>query len=605
VRSKLPVIVGFGGYNAAGRSSFHHGFRRCIFESLNSSEQDITAANLAYMMNLPKEDITNILNGTLIRSIENSYFDSNNLYLQQKVTLKGDDAPIYFRLEQKTLPNPIPHNWTVTKLDDYYVQVVVDGDLLALLPSTRNFSIKTAGQLPTGFDPAQLYNSRFHPRGLQLAIIGASDALHSTGLNWHKIMQQVAPNQIAVFGGSAMSQLDEFGFGNMMQARLKGGRVTAKNCPLGLSTMPADFINAYVLGNLGNTGGVTGACATFLYNLQKAIEQINYGKARIVIVGNSEAPITPEILEGYGAMNALASSEGLQRIGADARTASRPFGENCGFIIAESTQYVVLMDDELALELGANIYGAVTDIFINADGFKKSISAPGVGNYLTMAQAVASASNLFGDNLVQNRSFVHSHGSSTPANRVTESQLLNEVAQAFNIENWPVVAIKAYVGHSLSAASADQLISALGSFAHDILPGIKTIPKVADDVIQDRLSISLQDQYRATDVCFINAKGFGGNNATGVVVSPNLANQMIEKRYGKNAYSEYCKKREQTHAKAVQYDESARVGQFNVIYNFGQNMLDGSNVSITKQQVNIDGVKSIEFVKDLRFQDML
>jgi len=605
VRSKLPVIVGFGGYNAAGRSSFHHGFRRCIFESLNSSEQDITAANLACMMNLPKEDITNILNGTLIRSIENSYFDSNNLYLQQKVTLKGDDAPISFRLEQKTLPNPIPHNWTVTKLDDYYVQVVVDGDLLALLPSTRNFSIKTAGQLPTGFDPAQLYNSRFHPRGLQLAIIGASDALHSTGLNWHKIMQQVAPNQIAVFGGSAMSQLDEFGFGNMMQARLKGGRVTAKNCPLGLSTMPADFINAYVLGNLGNTGGVTGACATFLYNLQKAIEQINYGKARIVIVGNSEAPITPEILEGYGAMNALASSEGLQRIGADARTASRPFGENCGFIIAESTQYVVLMDDELALELGANIYGAVTDIFINADGFKKSISAPGVGNYLTMAQAVASASNLFGDNLVQNRSFVHSHGSSTPANRVTESQLLNEVAQAFNIENWPVVAIKAYVGHSLSAASADQLISALGSFAYDILPGIKTIPKVADDVIQDRLSISLQDQYRATDVCFINAKGFGGNNATGVVVSPNLANQMIEKRYGKNAYSEYCKKREQTHAKAVQYDESARIGQFNVIYNFGQNMLDGSNVSITKQQVNIDGVKSLEFVKDLRFQDML
>jgi len=605
VKSKLPVIVGFGGYNAAGRSSFHYGFKRCIFDSLNLAEQNSTITNLAHMMNLPSNEVNSILDGTLIRTIESNYFNPNLLPLQQKVTLKSADNPITFKLEQKSLPNPIPHNWHVSKVDDTYVQVVVDGDVLALLPSTRKFSIQAAGQLPNGFNPSDLYNSRFHPRGLQMAIIAASDALHSTGLDWQMIMQKIAPNQIAVFGGSAMSQLDEFGFGNMMQARLKGGRVTAKNCPLGLSTMPTDFINAYVLGNLGNTGSITGACATFLYNLQKAVEQINYGKSRIVIVGNSEAPITPEILEGYGAMNALASTEGLNRIGADARTASRPFGENCGFTIAESAQYLVLMDDELALELGANIYGAVTDIFINADGFKKSISAPGVGNYLTMAQAVASAVNLFGDDVIQTRSFVHSHGSSTPANRVTESQLLNDVAQAFAIKNWPLVAIKSYIGHSLSAASGDQLISALGSFAYDILPGIKTISKVADDVITERLNISLQDQYCATDVCFINAKGFGGNNATGVVISPNITNQMIQKRYGKNAYMQYCNKREQTQIKALEYDDKAKLGQFNVIYNFGQNMLDGEDITLTKEQINIRGINSIKFTDDLRFKDML
>ena len=45
---------------------------------------------------------------------------------------------------------------------------------------------------------------------------------------------------------------------------------------------------------------VTGACATFLYNLQKGIEQIANGQARVVLVGNSEAPITQEFIDGYG-----------------------------------------------------------------------------------------------------------------------------------------------------------------------------------------------------------------------------------------------------------------------------------------------------------------
>ena len=31
----LPLIVGFGGFNAAGRSSSHQAFRRMVLESLS------------------------------------------------------------------------------------------------------------------------------------------------------------------------------------------------------------------------------------------------------------------------------------------------------------------------------------------------------------------------------------------------------------------------------------------------------------------------------------------------------------------------------------------------------------------------------------------
>ena len=52
--SRLPVIVGFGGYNAAGRSSFHHAFRRTVLESLDEQARQQTLAGLAVMMKLVK-----------------------------------------------------------------------------------------------------------------------------------------------------------------------------------------------------------------------------------------------------------------------------------------------------------------------------------------------------------------------------------------------------------------------------------------------------------------------------------------------------------------------------------------------------------------------
>ncbi|OEC60883.1 beta-ketoacyl synthase [Pseudomonas sp. ENNP23] len=632
--SRLPVIVGFGGYNAAGRSSFHHGFRRTVIESLDAATRQETLAGLAVMtklvtvvdgqyldadgkpLDLPAIEARygeRVLASTLVRRIEKSVLDVDAAPWQKSIGVTPEDgARITFITSRKQLPEPLPASWSVETLDSGEVRVTLGGTSEFKVESFRALPVKSAGQLPSGFEPGELYNSRFHPRGLQLSVVAATDAIRSIGLPWQQIVDQVQPDEIAVFSGSIMSQLDENGFGGLMQSRLKGGRVTAKQLPLGLNTMPADFINAYVLGSVGTTGSVTGACATFLYNLQKAIEQITSGRARVALVGNAEAPINQECIDGYGAMGALATEDGLRQVGGrdevDFRRASRPFGENCGFTLAESSQYVVLMDDELALQLGADIHGAVTDVFINADGFKKSISAPGPGNYLTLAKAVASATQLFGSDAVRQRSFVHAHGSSTPANRVTESELLDRIAGAFGIDNWPLTAVKAFVGHSLAAASGDQLISALGTFRYGILPGIKTIDRVADDVHQQRLAIPLADQRdRANlDICFINSKGFGGNNATGVVISPRLAERMLHKRHGADAFAAYLDKREATRAAARDYDARALMGELDIIYNFGNDLIDDRELEVSPDGVKVPGfARPLLYARDERFSDML
>ena len=48
--NSLPVIVGFGGYSAAGRSSSHQAFRRMILESLSAEEQQSTVVSFACLM---------------------------------------------------------------------------------------------------------------------------------------------------------------------------------------------------------------------------------------------------------------------------------------------------------------------------------------------------------------------------------------------------------------------------------------------------------------------------------------------------------------------------------------------------------------------------
>lgn len=608
--TRLPVIVGFGGFNAAGRSSFHHGYRRTVLDSLDQAKQTSTLLALATMMKLveyqdgaytdqdgnrmdaaqvAEKYRSYIVENTLIRRIHEGLFDVEKVPMVRDMELL-DMQTSEFKMRRRDLPNPIPSSWQVETLDDKEVKVTMQGDLAVKMQSFRELEYQAAGVLPTGFEPAAYYKSKFHPRGLQMAILGASDALNSMGIDWQTVVDTVDPDQIATYACSGLGQTDENGSGGYLQARLRSERATSKQMALSLNSMPTDFVNAYVCGSVGTTGSMAGACASFLYNLRLAVDDIASGRHRVVICGSSEAPVTPEVLEGFGAMSALASDDRLAKLDGvekpDHRRASRPFAENCGFVMGESSQYFILMDDALAVELGAEIYAAVTDVFVNADGYKKSISSPGAGNYITLAKSVAAAKAIVGEKTVRERSLVQAHGSSTPQNRVTESMIFDKVAAAFNISKWPVTAVKAFVGHPLGPASGDQLAATLGIFADGILPGIKTAAKAADDVVDERLDIIYADKTADVDVVFLNTKGFGGNNATATVLSPRIVESMLDKRYGAEKMASYRAKREGVRAAAQAYDDSATQGDLQVIYNFGAGIINEQELTVSEQKLS-------------------
>ena len=630
--TSLPVVVGMGGINAAGRTSFHQGFRRIVIDKINAQAREETFVGLASLMKLVSlqagklcdqqgneinaSDVEEkfgqqILEGTLIRKIEDNHFDPDATHWHQKMHVRPTDKNICFELRAKELPRPLPNAWQVTELENGKVSVEIPEHLTISHDAYRDNPIKAAGQMPTGFEPGALYNSRYQPRGLQATIFAATDAIRSTGIEWDSILEKISPDQVGTYSASVIGQMQQEGLGGLLKSRLSGSRVSTKQLALGLNTMSTDFINAYVTGNVGTTFTSSGACATFLYNLRAAVQDMQAGRIRVAVVGSAEAPITPEVIEGFGNMSALANEEGLKKLDgsdkANHRRTSRPFGENCGFTIGEGAQFVVLMDDALALEMGAKVMGSVADVFVNADGYKKSITAPGPGNYITMAKSVALAKSVLGEESLQQRSFILAHGSSTPQNRVTESLIYDRIASSFNIENWPVAAPKAFVGHTIGPASGDQMAMALGVFNDKIMPGVTTIDKVAEDVHNDRLNIATDHwQCGEMDIAFINSKGFGGNNATAAVFSPQVTLTMMEKRYGEKAMSEYQEKLKTVEQAQDLYRQRANQGEFDIIYKFGQGLLDEDGIEISNDNLTFSEFShAVALPSENPFKDMV
>ena len=273
------------------------------------------------------------------------------------------------------------------------------------------------------------------------------------------------------------------------------------------------------------------------------------------------------------------------------QNACRPFGDNAGMILGEAAQFVAVTTLEFAVTNGLKILGGFTDVAINADGFKKSISSPGIGNYVTMAQSISNTLKL-GCSIQD--SIVIAHGTGTFQNRSTESDVLNRVAEGFELKNWKVTALKGMLGHTMGPAAGDELMTAIGIWNHGLIPGINTTKKLADDVLSDNLDFCLKSKevdVKKIDAIYLNAKGFGGNNGSCGVVSPSFIKSKINKKDLKN----YETKLAVTEEKRAIYLEDSINGKYDLIYRFNEEILDPTkDLKIARDKISISNYKDIE-----------
>lgn len=545
---RLPVICSMGGLNSGGRTSGNMSYSRLVYENLSNEEKKEVLKDLISLSEKKKTE-KEILSGTLIRQIDD-FLDPKGLM-------------------------------------------------------TKQIGVNAGAKLPDFYEIDNLYNSKQHPRGIKMTVFGVNDALYNLGINWREDIQPLLdPNRVAVFAGPAIGQLDEKGLGGLMQSRLQEKRASSKHLSMSLIEMSADFINAYILGSVGKSGQVAGACATFFYNLNAATTLIKSNEVDFAVIGSAEAPINPEVTDGFFATTGIADDKKIlamqERHGepfdkVDFSKACRPFGDNCGLVLGESSQFSIVTSLEFAIEIGAEILCAVPDVFINSDGIKKSISSPGIGNYLTMGQAFK---RYLKDHEKPKLSCVIAHGTGTFQNRSTESDVLSKCATSLEMKNLKVTGLKGYLGHTMGPAGGDQLACSLGIFDRGIIPGLNSTPKLADDVITNNLNFCMENEEIDTsdlDAFFLNAKGFGGNNATTSIYKSNFVTKMLPKLFSKSKLTSYEAALEKTRENKLVYNSNCLEGNFNLIYRANEEILNPeTDLEMTSEAIKLKDYPEIK-----------
>ncbi len=243
------------------------------------------------------------------------------------------------------------------------------------------------------------------------------------------------------------------------------------------------------------------ACSASAHAIGEGAEIIKRGSADVMIVGGSEAAITPMGVGGFAAMRALSTRND------DPSHASRPFDKDRdGFVMGEGAGILIIEELEHARQRGARIYSEVVGYGATADAFH--ITAPsedGDGAMRVMKMALESAG--IGPEQVQ---YINAHGTSTPFNDKLETLAIRRLFGG-HADKLAVSSTKSMTGHLLGASGGVE--GALTSLAiyHQIMP--PTINQETPDPECDLDYVPWKARRAPITYAMSNSFGFGGTNA--------------------------------------------------------------------------------------------
>ncbi|WP_134087793.1 beta-ketoacyl-ACP synthase II [Olivibacter sp. XZL3] len=248
------------------------------------------------------------------------------------------------------------------------------------------------------------------------------------------------------------------------------------------------------------------ACATSNTAIMDAFNYIRWGKAKVMITGGSEAPITEASIGGFCAMKAMTTRN------EEAHLACRPFDRGRdGFLMGEGAGALVLEEYEHAVSRGANIYAEIVGAAMTADAYHMTATHPeGEGAYMAMKFALKDA-NL----LPEDVDYLNAHATSTPVGDMSELKAIDRLFKN-NFDRLKVSATKSMTGHLLGAAGAIEAIACILAIRDSVIPPTINLTD-PDESIPDGLQIVKSKALpQDVQVAMSNTFGFGGHNGIAV-----------------------------------------------------------------------------------------
>ncbi|MFL5743347.1 MAG: beta-ketoacyl-ACP synthase II [Niastella sp.] len=336
----------------------------------------------------------------------------------------------------------------------------------------------------------------------QYALVAADEAIKDSGLDF----STMDPFDTGVIWGSGQGGMQTFE--EQVSEYVEGGRNPRFNpyfVPKLIANMASGMISIkYRLMGINYT--TVSACATSNTAIMDALNYIRLGKAKVIITGGSEAPITEASIGGFCAMKAMSVRND------DPATGSRPFDVNRdGFVMGEGAGALVLEEYEHARKRGAKIYAEVAGAAMTADAWHMTATHPeGLGAFHGMRLALEDAG------LASNQvDYVNMHATSTPVGDISE---IHAITKMFgnDLDSVHLSATKSMTGHLLGAAGAIEAIASIASINEGLIPPTINTQDL-DPELPAGIQIVLKEPLKKkVNVAMSNTFGFGGHN--GIVV---------------------------------------------------------------------------------------
>ena len=271
--------------------------------------------------------------------------------------------------------------------------------------------------------------------------------------------------------------------------------------------LPAGIV-AQALGLGGGCYTLDAACASSLYALKLACDELRSGRADAMLAGGLSRPDSLYTQMGFSQLRALSRS---------GRCA--PFDSAAsGLIVGEGAGVVVLKRLPDALRHGDSILGVIRGIGLanDLDGNLLSPSSEGQLRALRLAYLNAGWSP-------QSVQFIECHATGTPVGDAVEFESLAKLWEGFPWRpgQCALGAVKSNIGHLLTAAGSAALIKVLLALQHETLPAVANYQQPAARIHLDgspfRIPMRSEPWPRSADGtprrAAINGFGFGGINA--------------------------------------------------------------------------------------------
>ncbi len=336
----------------------------------------------------------------------------------------------------------------------------------------------------------------------QYALIASDQAIKDSGFAF----DSMSPFDVGVIWGTGQGGMVTFE--EQMKAYYQGDG-TPRFSPFFVPKLIANMASGMISmrhGYMGVNYTTVSACATSNTAIMDAFNYIKWGKAKVIVTGGSESPITEGSIGGFSAMKAMSPRND------DPKHASRPFDTGRdGFVMGEGAGALVLEDYDHAVARGATIYCEVKGAAMTADAYHLSATHPeGIGAIEAMKRALDEA-----EMTIEDIDYLNPHATSTPVGDISEIKAINAMVGGQKNDLW-ISGTKSMTGHLMGAAGAIESIISIMAMRDNIIPPTINTEEI-DPAIPSHINIVVGESIeRKIDAVMSNTFGFGGHNGIAV-----------------------------------------------------------------------------------------